>query len=629
MALKKTVFTQDQIEALQNEANTARGSILKMTTLAKSGHPGGSMSTIDFLITLYNMANVDPKNPKFDERDKIVMSHGHVSPATYSALALNGFFDMNEAISQFRLAGSIYEGHVEPDVPGVEWASGNLGQGLSAGVGFALGARLKNIDKNIFVLMGDGEQQKGQIAEARRFAVKYKLNNITAFIDYNRLQIGGDIEDVMPQNIRDGYLADGWDVIEIDGHNFADIISSINEATAHERPTAIIAHTTMGKGVSFMEGKAGYHGSPLNEEQLAEALTELGLENNLPVLKELRKNFVPQKHEVKMPTEFEIKTGKPIVYTNTTDNRSAWGNAIADIASLTKNAPIVVLDNDLQGSVKTNKFEDISDYYFECGITEHHTAVMGAALSVEGFQVYFPGFGVFGVDETYNMHRLSDINRTNLKVITTHVGLDVGEDGKTHQCIDYLGLMKNLYHFSVIVPADPNQTDQAIRYVTGKYGNFLVPMGRSKLNNILDAEGKIFFGENYEFVYGKADLLRDGSKAALLVMGTVTNRAVEAAEKLKADGIDIQVWNFSCPTSLDEGALRKAAATGNVFTYEDHNVNTGLGNSVADKMMQMGITCKFVKFGVEDYAFSGNSADVYRMCNLDADSIYRRIKENI
>jgi len=629
MALKKTVFTQDQIEALQNQAKAARGAILKMTTLAKSGHPGGSMSTIDFLMTLYNMVNVDPKNPKFDERDKIVMSHGHVSPAVYSSLALNGFFDMDEAISQFRLAGSIYEGHVEPDVPGVEWASGNLGQGLSAGVGFALGARLKNIDKQVFVLMGDGEQQKGQIAEARRFAVKYKLNNVTAFIDYNRLQIGGDIEDVMPQNIRDGYLADGWDVIEIDGHNFEDIINSINDAVENERPTAIIAHTTMGKGVSFMEGKHGYHGAPISEEQLAEALVELGLENNLDELKEMRKNFVPKKHEVEMPTEFEINTGKPIVYTSTTDNRSAWGNAIADIASLTKNAPVVVLDNDLQGSVKTNKFEEISDYYFECGITEHHTAVMGAALSVEGFQVYFPGFGVFGVDETYNMHRLSDINRTNLKVITTHVGLDVGEDGKTHQCIDYLGLMKNLYHFHVVVPADPNQTDQAIRYVTGKYGNFLVPMGRSKLNYILDAEGNIFFGENYEFVYGKADLLREGTKAALLVMGTLTNRAVEAADKLKAEGVDIQVWNVSCPTALDEDALRKAATTGTVFTYEDHNVNTGLGNSVADKMMQMGLACKFVKFGVEDYAFSGNSADVYRMCNLDADSIYNRIKENI
>ncbi len=630
MALRKSIFTQDEINTLQKQANIARGSILKMTTIAKSGHPGGSMSTLDFLFTLYNMANVDPKNPKMKDRDRIILSHGHVSPAAYSTLGLSGFFNLKEAISQFRLAGSIYEGHVEPDVPGIEWASGNLGQGLSVGVGFALASRLNNIDNQIFVLMGDGEQQKGQIAEARRFAVKYKLNNITAFVDYNKLQIGGDIETVMPQNIRDGYLADGWDVIEIDGHKFEDIINAIIEATDNDKPTAVIANTIMGKGVSFMENKHGYHGSPISEEQLLEALKELNVENDYDELKKLRSQFKPTLHKPQLQTEFPINTGKPIIYSEKTDNRSAWGNAIADIAEQTKNAPVVVFDNDLQGSVKTNKFQDITpSHYFEAGITEHHTAVMAAALSIEGFQVYFPGFGVFGVDETYNMHRLSDINKTNLNIITTHVGLDVGEDGKTHQCIDYVGVIKNLYHFGIIIPADPNQTDQAVRYITEKYGNFLVAMGRSKLDVIRDENGNIFFDDKYKFKYGKADLLRKGNDAALLVMGTLANRAMEVADKLRAEGINIQVWNISCPVDLDEEALQSAAATGNIFTYEDHNVNTGLGNSVADKMMQMGLSCKFIKFGVEDYAFSGNSNAVFKYCGLDANTIYNRIKENI
>lgn len=629
MDIEKAQLSIDKLKEIQLQANKARGSILKMTSLAKSGHPGGSMSSIDFLLTLYHMINIDPANPHMETRDRVVISHGHTSPAAYSTLGALGFFDIDEAISQFRLAGSIFEGHVEPDVPGIEWASGNLGQGLSAGCGFALANKLKDIDTQTFVLMGDGEQQKGQLSEARRFAVKYNLN-ITAFIDYNKLQICGDINKVMPQYVLENYIADGWDVIEIDGHDLIEIRDAILDAVQNDKPTAIIAHTTMGKGVSFMQNKEKYHGSPLSEEQLAEALEELGLDNDLEKYKQMRAEFKPEKHTKIKHNDPELNFGKPIIYTDKTDNRSAWGDAIADIAKNNANAPIVVLDCDLQGSVKTKAFaETLPERFIQSGIMEHNAAVLGGAMSKEGLQVFFPDFGVFGVDETFNQHRLTDINDANLKVITTHVGLDVGEDGKTHQCIDYLGIMKNLYHFQTIVPADPNQTDRVIRYITGKYGNFLVPMGRSKLDNITDADGKIFFGEDYTFEYGKADLLRQGDTAALFVMGTLTGRALQVADKLKEKGISLQVWNISCPNDLDIEALEEAASTGTVFTYEDHNVNTGLGNSIADKMMESGLSCRFMKFGVEDYAFSGNSADVFKHCRLDVDSIVERIDNNL
>ena len=632
MNIEKAQLSIKQLKEIQIQANEARGSIIKMTSLAKSGHPGGSMSTIDFMLTLYNMINIDPQKPKMESRDRVIISHGHTSPAAYSTLASCGFFDIDDAISQFRLAGSIYEGHVEPDVPGIEWASGNLGQGLSAGCGFALANKLKNIDSHTFVMMGDGEQQKGQLGEARRFAVKFNLN-LTAFIDYNQLQISGDINKVMPQYILENYLSDGWDVIEIDGHDLIEIRDAILDAVQNEKPTVIIGHTIMGKGVSFMENKEKYHGSPLSEEQLSEALKELGLENDIEKYKKLRSEFKTSnsKHDNKTSNlDFDIDLGEPIIYKDKTDNRSAWGNAIADIAAKNKNAPLVVFDCDLQGSVKTKEFEAaLPENFIQSGIMEHNTAVVAAAMSKERLQVFFPDFGVFGVDETYNQHRLSDINHTNLKIITTHVGLDVGEDGKTHQCIDYFGVMKNLYNFKTIIPADPNQTDRVIRYISGKYGNFLIPMGRSKLELVKNEKDEIFFGTDYKFEYGKADLLRDGNSAALFVMGTLTGRALLIAEKLKELGISLQVWNISCPNDLDENALIQAAKTGTVFTYEDHNVNTGIGNSIADKMMQLGLSCKFIKFGVEDYAFSGNSDDVFKHCKLDVDSIVSRIKETL
>ncbi|MBL7149209.1 MAG: transketolase [Candidatus Cloacimonetes bacterium] len=617
-----------KLKEIQKQADQARGAILKMTTLAGSGHPGGSMSTIDFLLMLLHMTKIDPQNSKWEKRDRIIISHGHVSPAMYSSLGLMGFFNLDDAISQFRLAGSIYEGHVEPAVPGIEWASGNLGQGLSAGCGFALACKLKNIHNHTFVLMGDGEQQKGQLSEARRFAIKYRLKNITAFVDYNKLQICGRTEKIMPQDILENYISDGWGVIEIDGHNLVEIRDAIVDAVCHDKSTLILAHTVMGKGVSFMENKEKYHGSAISEDQLEKALKELGLENDLDKYKELRSKFKTSSQTYdKVNVDFKMKTGDPIVYEDTTDNRSAWGNAIADIASINDNAPIAVFDCDLQGSVKTTKFESIlPQNFFQGGIMEHNTAVVAGAMSKEDFQVFFADFGVFGVDETYNQHRLNDINNTNLKVVSTHVGLDVGEDGKTHQCIDYLGVMKNLYHFKVIIPADPNQTDRIIRHISQKYGNFLIPMGRSKLEIIKDKKGNIFFDNDYKFKYGKADLLRDGSDAALFVMGTLTGKAVKIADRLTDQGISLQVWNVSCPVDLDEDALKKAAQTGTIFTYEDHNVNTGLGNSIADKMMQMGLYCKFHKFGVEDYSFSGKSSDLFQFYGLDVNSMVDNIK---
>ncbi|MCK4653981.1 MAG: transketolase [Candidatus Cloacimonetes bacterium] len=628
MDLIKAKLSIEKLKEIQKQADQARGAILIMTTLAGSGHPGGSMSTIDFLLMLLHMANIDPKNPKWEKRDRIIISHGHVSPAAYSAFGLMGFFNMDDAISQFRLAGSIFEGHVEPAVPGIEWASGNLGQGLSAGCGFALACHLKKINTHTFVLMGDGEQQKGQVSEAHRFAVKYRLKNITAFVDYNKLQICGRTEKIMPQDILENYVSDGWGVIEIDGHDLVEIRDSIIDAVCHDKPTMILAHTVMGKGVSFMENKEKYHGAAISEEQLNEALKELGLRNDIEKYKELREKFKPsntiQKEKNK---DFKLKTGKQIIYEERTDNRSAWGNAIADIAYKNDNAPIVIFDCDLQGSVKTKKFESIlPQNFFQGGIMEHNTAVTAGAMSKEGLQVFFADFGVFGVDETFNQHRLNDINNTNLKIITTHVGLDVGEDGKTHQCIDYLGVMKNLYHFKVIIPADPNQTDLIIRYISSKYGNFLIPMGRSKMDIIKNEEGKIFFGKDYKFEYGKADLLRNGTDAALITMGTLTGRAVEIAEKLKNNNIFLQLWNISCLTELDENALKKAAQTGTIFTYEDHNIQTGLGNSIADKLMELGLNCKFHKFGVEDYGVSGKSNDLFKFYKLDVDSMVKKIK---
>lgn len=628
---------EGSLKRLSELARLARGDILKMTTLAGSGHPGGSMSSIDFYLVLYLYANVHPQSPSDLNRDRIVVSHGHTSPGVYAALGRIGFFPMEAAIVSFRKAGSPFEGHVEKGVPGVEWNTGNLGQGLSAGCGFALGSKILKKEFHVFVTMGCGEQQKGQISEARRFAIKYGLDNLTVIIDYNLRQISGVTPEIMPQNISKNFESDGWRVTEVNGHQFQEIYVAFREATLSKHPTAIIAHTTMGKGVSFMEGKEEFHGRALNTDEYKRAIQELGLEDDLERYRKIQESgtlsFAGRKYLVKAPS---IEIGSPRNYgkDQKMDNRSAFGNALVDIAKASdredSSLPIAVFDCDLASSVKTAGFaKQFPNHFFQGGIQEHNTATIAGAISTVGLLSFFADFGVFGVDETYNQHRLNDINDTNLKLICTHNGLDVGEDGKTHQCIDYIGVMKNLFGYKIIVPADPNQTDRVIRFVAKTHGNFLVPMGRSPIPILLKEEGTPLFGDSYEFKYGQADLIRNGKDGAIITTGGMVYRAVQAWQKLKEKGVEVQVINISCLSDLDKGPILKAAKTGIIITYEDHHIQTGLGSLIANFLAEQGLGIRFRKLGITKYGSSGKPDDLYRMQGLDVEGLVQAVMGEI
>ena len=625
-------ITEQEIKELQELAQLCRGDILKMTTLAGCGHPGGSMSSIDMYLTLLKFANLTPENYDDLGRDRIIISHGHISPCAYSALGRMGFFPIDEAIAYFRKAESIFEGHVERDIPGIEWTTGNLGQGLSAACGFAVASKVLGIDNQIFVLMGDGEQQKGQISEARRFAYKFKLTNITVLIDYNKLQISGDIEDVMPQDIKANYESDGWEVLYINGHDFKEIFNAIKYAVNNrEKPVAIIARTVMGKGVSFMENIEKYHGSAITESQLEEALKELNLENDLDKYKEMRKNFKRKTLRKVTYPEIEINTGEPRDYSPDilTDNRGAFGKALLDVADLNK-GKLIVYDCDLTGSVKTKAFGDkYPENFFQSGIQEHNTATMAGASSLFPVISIFADFGVFGVDETYNQHRLNDINKTNLKLVCTHIGLNVGEDGKTHHCIDYIGIFANLYGYKLIIPADPNQTDRAFRYMIKEKGNFFLGMGRAKTPVITDEKGEPIFANNYKFQYGKADLLREGDKATIITYGSLIPRAIKAREMLKEKGVLVKVYNMSTPRDIDIEMLKDAQKTGLIITYEDHNVNTGLGVIIARELLKNHLNVRLINLGINNYAYSGTPDEIYDCAGLSVENLVSTVIENM
>ncbi len=621
------------IPMLEARSKTARAAILTMTTLAGCGHPGGSMSSIDILNCLYYSIHHNPANPFMEGRDKVVVSIGHISPAVYSILALNGYFPLEDAITGYRVLHSPYEGHIEREVLGVEWTTGNLGQGLSAAVGMALAAKLKKSDAHVYVLMGDGEQQKGQLSEARRLAAKYQLNKLVAIVDYNRLQISGSINDVMPQNIRKSYEADGWMVLEVNGHDFEQILSTLAQAKKQDKPVMILAHTIMGKGVDFMENQAKFHGSALKPEQLEEALKQLGEPNRFEEYQKIRSQLKPSPQSsiaARFALETDLQAGQPIVYEDKTDNRSAWGAAIKDLGLVNKDAqtPIAVLDCDLSGSVKTDGFaKAFPDRFFQTGIMEHNTAVVAGAISSCNIQSFWADFGMFGIAEVYNMQRLNDINHANLKTVLTHVGIDVGEDGKTHQSVDYISLCRSLPGFRLILPADPNHTDRIIRWLIDKPGNYIVAMGRSKIPIIKQDSGELVYPMEYSFEYGQADLLREGNQGCVLVCGTPVANAIKAVDTLREQGIFTKLYYISSPLSLTQKLLEDIAQAGKVVTIEDHLISGGLGTTLADSMAEKGLSAKILKIGVDKYPPSGPSDELYRYYGLDSAALSKKIGE--
>ena len=590
---------------LQILPKKCRRDIVEMIQNAGSGHIGGALSSIDIYLAILN---------QMDENDRLVVSHGHTSAALYSALGNMGYFDIQDAIQNFR-QNAPYEGHPSLSVNGVEWCSGSLGQGLSVGAGFALAKKLKKESGKVFVVMGDGEQQKGQLQEAREFAVKYHLDNLIAIVDYNGLQACGTVEDTTKQNLVDKYKLSGWDVKTVDGHDLEALQQSLKST---EHPLFILAKTIMGKGIPEIENDWHYHGTVINKDLAKISLDRFTLTNDEQnLLKEIKK---PNKGTYEAPV-IPISSGRN--YQEITDIRSAMGNALADIAKEHPETPIAAFDCDLEGSVKLSDFKKLRpDFFIECGIAEHNAATVAAAVAKSGIVSVHADFSMFNIAETYSQNRMADINKAPLKLFSTHAGLDVGEDGKTHQSIDYISLLSNLYGFQVIVPADANQADKAVRYAMSVASPVAVIGGRSKMPILTDDTGKPL-----GFCYGKGQWLRKGNRGVIITYGNMAHRAIKVSDELRTEGIEIGVLNCPTPCDLDIGAIYDASKTGLVITYEDHNVKSGISGEVA-KIIS-GTACCLKSLGVWKYGSSTTPENLYREQGLDCESLKKLIKSNL
>ncbi|MFH0857753.1 MAG: transketolase [Candidatus Magasanikbacteria bacterium] len=609
-------------------AKSCRRSIIQMTSEAKSGHPGGSLSCIDYLSVLYTRILENHNEP-------VIISNGHISPAVYAVLAELNIISKEEVIQKFRKAGSPFEGHVTRHVPGIWYSTGPLGAGVSAATGFALAEKLKKTENFVYAVIGDGESEEGQMYEMMNFAKKYRLDNLIVFLDSNKVQLSDSLKNIMPIDPAKFFMTAGWAVIEINGHNHKHIYKAIKKAQkVKNKPVLIVGNTIMGKGVSFMEkeGKLHYstwHGKTPNTEETEIALKELALTKKENKTLELFTKNIPLQTKPKVFSEKplakqKINTGEPRLYDSEVimDCRTAYGNALLDLVKKNKN--IVALTADLAESVKTHLVQNtFPGRHFDCGVAEQQMVSCSGGLSLHGFVPFCSTFGVFMTSRAKDQARVNDINATNVKMVATHCGLSVGEDGPTHQAIDDAGSFLGFPNTFIVEPADPNHCDRIIRYVASHYGNFYVRMGRHKLSILTKQDGTPFYDKNYSYTYGQCDVLRPGEKILVIASGSVVHEALKAWESLQSFEIVIA----SSLKKFDNTLKKSLEKANHVITIEDHNTKNGLGSQIAKYILENTIpVSSFHSFGTDKYELSGTVEKLYKSAKIDSDSLIKYIK---
>ena len=596
------VVREYSIEQLIETADLMRGYDLVALHAAGSGHAGGTLSIMDITAALYlKIANHDPKNPNWVDRDRIIWSTGHKAPSLYLGLAFAGFCPIEDVVTLRKLS-SPYQGHPHwLKLAGVEVSTGSLGQGLSIAVGMALAARLDHKAHKIFCIMGDGEQQEGQVWEAAMEAGHYELDNLIGIIDCNRLQIDGRVEDVMRvEPLAAKYGAFGWDVLRIDGHDMGQVVDALEQArrVKGRRPVLILADTVKGKGVSFMEDQAGWHGKAPNYEELTKALDELEVADKIPVQKLLdrAKQYqaeVDRKLDAKMPKftrDYWWNAGDGMKV-KMEPTRKGFGQSLAANGD---DPRVVCLGLDISGSITISDFysgkPERKERWLSMGIAEQSATAAAAGLAREGKLPVLGTYATFAAARNLDQIRTSVCyGNFNVMIAGAHGGVSVGPDGATHQALEDLFAMQGLPNMSVVVPCDLVETRKATDYLLlehngPKYIRFAreatpivtdqkTPFEFGKANVIrLRREGPSFL-EAFETVLAEAYKNED-EDLSIVACGPMVPEAMRAAFILKKEfGYETRVVNVHTLKPIDaEAIVRAARETGVVVTAEEHQI---------------------------------------------------------
>ncbi|NIA22083.1 MAG: transketolase [Anaerolineaceae bacterium] len=656
---EKGTNVEVDVSKMKAVADEMRAYALIAIHAAGSGHPGGSLSIMDVVACLYMHAmNHDPKNPQWEDRDRLFWSAGHKAPALYVGLAQAGYFPMDDIVT-LRRYDSPFQGHPHwLKLAGVEMSAGSLGQGLGVAVGDALAARLDNKDYRVYVIMGDGEQQEGSIWESAMAAANFKLDNLCAILDKNGLQIDGKVSEVMEvESLAEKYRAFNWHVIEIDGHDPQQIHDAFDEArTVKGKPTIIVADTVKGKGVSFMENVAGWHGKATgSREELDKALADLAVPS---VTKEhvdaLLKAAEDYQAGVTKRIDAQVPTFKKNYWWNETKamqaemdpTRAGFGRGVAEAGA---DERVVTIHADISDSIKITDFEKADPRrlprVFSVGIAEQNMMEVAAGLAKEGKIPVTGTYGVFASGRPWDQIRTTICyGQLNVKIAGAHGGISVGPDGATHQALEEISLMACLPNMNLSVPADA------------------VEARKATLAGTLEIEGPVYIRfareatplistDDTPFEWGKANVIRYRGEAekfidafetklasayvsenedlALVACGPVMTEAMRAAWLLKEEyGIETRVLNIHTVKPLDTAAVAAAAdEVGTIITVEEHQVG-GFGNLVAAAAFKRKDPTKPLQLemmGVPDtFGESGMPWELMKVFGLTAEHIARK-----
>lgn len=616
------------MEDWQQKASLIRKWCLISTTEAGSGHPTSCLSAADITAVLFDKYfTFDIKDPKNPNNDRFILSKGHAAPILYTLFAISGGLKLEE-LKTLRKLNSRLEGHPTLEFPYAEVVTGSLGQGLSTGAGDAIVAKKDKLDFKTFVLMGDSELAEGSVWEAANFASYYKLNNLIAIADINRL---GQSQETMFGHHMDEYIqrfsAFGWEVIAIDGHDFAEIDKALELAVNNksDKPFVIIAKTFKGKGVSLLENKDGWHGKPLKKEDLEKALEELGevddklrfeLKQPKAVILEGVKRPIESRDPIATLQDDKYKLGEEIA------TREVYGQVLAALGK--EEERMYALDAEVKNSTYSIDFQKaFPDRFIECFIAEQNMVGVAVGLSTRGKIPFVSTFAAF-LTRAYDQIRMAAISHANIKFCGSHAGVSIGEDGASQMGLEDIAIFGALPNAVVLHPADAVTTAKLVPQLVAHQGISYLRTLRSKTPVLYDAKE--------EFKIGGSKILKQSKKDVLTVVavGITVFEALKAYEVLKKDGILIRVVDCYSIKPIDKKTLEQCSnetIQQLIITAEDHFAHGGLGDFVLDALAQTNV--KVHKMAVEEFSHSGKPEELLDRAKISAKHIVSAVKSSL
>jgi len=602
-----------KIDTYRAIARQLRADSIRSSAAAGSGHPSSSLSAADLLaVLLGGHLRYDFERPRHPANDHLIFSKGHASPLVYAVFRAAGAIDDAE-LRTFRRLGSRLEGHPTPVLPWVDVATGSLGQGFPIAVGVAwAGQRVLRAPYHVWAILGDSETAEGSVWEAFDRGGHERLRNLTAIIDVNRLGQRGPTQlqwdtDAYAERVE----AFGWDAIVIDGHDLEEIDEALARCRDGERPTAVIAKTRKGRGVSFMEDKDGWHGKAPKADEAEKALAELGDEPS--------RTFTVAKPPDWSPPAFARASATLPTYADALATRKAYGEALAALGSARPD--VVVLDAEVSNSTHSEDFKkEHADRFFEMYIAEQQMVAAAVGMQVVGLVPFASTFAAF-LTRAYDFIRMAAVSRADIRLSGSHAGVSIGEDGPSQMALEDLAMMRAVHGSTVLYPCDANQTAKLVALMADLEGISYIRTTRERTPAVYKSDEPFEIGGSKVVRGGGAD-----DRAAVVAAGITVHEAIKAADELARDGVKVRVIDAYSVKPIDQAALVAAAdATGGrVVVVEDHWPEGGLGEAVLTALA--GRTIRYEHLAVREMPASGKPAELLDAAGISARHIVAAVR---